>query len=214
MLVLEILGKLQDGLNKKYNPDWKTVRTIDEFQTECMLETAELLECIRVKWWKQSVPCWEKAKLELVDILHFAISGAILKDELVSKPTSLQIKSDLEISSFKYLFNLAINHDFIGIIYTLINFANILKFDIISYYVAKFTLNKIRLLLGYRDGTYKKVVEGVEDNDLILKCIPESSETISLEKDYDISKYEQITKNVYDIFGIPLNQRNTLQSYI
>lgn len=210
MLVLDILEKLQDGLNKKYSANWKGIRTPTEFQTECILETAELIECIRIKWWKHNPPNWEKAKLELVDILHFALSGAMLTKGI----QSVEMPQGVDVESLKILFKLAMDNKFVDIIHVLIHFANLLDFDIISYYVAKFTLNKIRLLLGYRDGTYQKVIEGVEDNDLVLRCILPSATRIRLDEECDISKYEQVAKNVYDMYGIPTDQRFTLQSYI
>eukprot|EP00662_Eupelagonemidae_sp_cell21_P020678 gene20678-4727_t len=92
-------------------------------------------------------------RIELVDILHFSLSGR-------GPPLS---DTQNAITTFRH------KHAFATI--TRLVAAADLNFNIISYYVAKHTLNNIRQLQGYKDGTYVKVNKGMEDNELLHQCI-------------------------------------------
>ena len=46
------MARLQDSLNEEIVPDWKNVRTIQEFETNCIREIVEVIECVPDKWWK------------------------------------------------------------------------------------------------------------------------------------------------------------------
>lgn len=41
-------------------------------------ETAELMDCTRWKWWKKSEFDLQNAKVEVVDLLHFVVSMALV----------------------------------------------------------------------------------------------------------------------------------------
>ena len=207
---LDLLSKLQTSLNEAIVPDWKNKRTVDEFETECFLEIAELIECTEHKWWKHGMANPEKAKLELVDILHFALSGAILSDSVTEKCLR-PLPKKANIDSYKYLIYLAAAHNFTTLIHHLVKLAEHLQFDIISYYIAKCTLNRIRLLKGYKEGKYKKInKEGVEDNDVLLSIIPKNSRVTHLDQpleDDEIKIYKDMALSVYEVYGINENER-------
>ena len=229
-ITLNILYRLQDGLNSDIVADWKNVRTNDEFQTECLLEIAELMECIPFrKWWKhysgeQVNILREKSKLEMVDILHFALSGAILKkyEKISCKQYILSVVEgflysvpaynlrDTDIEKYKSLIHLTMGNNYEEIIRRLFILAKELKFNIFGYYIAKYTLNKIRLIKGYKTGEYKKTNKGREDNEILLEYIPKSMNNMNR---LELEIYEIMIENIYIAFGIPPEHRFKLKNF-
>ncbi len=193
----DLLISMQNNLNLFIDKDWKKNRTVDDFQTETILEIAELMECFPHKWWKKQKFELENAKMELVDVLHFALSGLLLQEEKI-KHVKLDVASVVTIPFCKYLIQLALKNRFNEIILHLFNLSKKMEFDIVAYYVAKFTLNKIRQLRGYKTGEYTKVIHGIEDNEMLSKCIEDSIE------------YQDISKKVYDFYDIPSYERLNL----
>jgi hypothetical protein len=49
-------------------------------------------------------------------------------------------------------------------------------------YVAKNWLNTFRQENGYKDGTYRKIIDGVEDNKLLFKLVEEHGLEVAKEK--------------------------------
>jgi dUTP pyrophosphatase len=83
-----------------------------------------------------------------------------------------------------------------------LSFANIIQMvssvglsslEISAIYTAKMTLNQIRQSNGYKDGTYVKVEDGVEDNQKLKSLVEDfiADETMTLNK---------LTKNVRNRF--------------
>ena len=210
---LELMLTLQDELNEEIVPNWKKVRTVQEFETECILEIAEMIECVPHKWWKHYSEeklslLNDKIKLELVDVLHFALSAVILDGSVNEKVLVIALKS-ADVESYKKLLDLVRSYNFLVLIYQLNNLASLLKFDLFGFYIAKYTLNRIRLLSGYKDGTYKKS-ENVEDNEILLKHLPDKSLLTVLSNPLNkksIEQYKIMIKNIYEEFGIPEEYR-------
>ena len=215
---LYIIEKLQDGLNENITNNWKKTRTIDEFTHNCMKEIGEVMNCVPDKWWKhysdeEKQKQKQKIKLELVDVLHFAISGAII-DRSIDERFMGEPFRKATIEEYANLMRLACCSNFNSIIHQLFILAGLLDFNIIHYYIGKHTLNYIRKLTGYRDGTYTKKNDSLDDNDIILKVLPTLTKKISLDTKLDISEYESTVSNIYDEFDIPEEKRKSLKSYI
>lgn len=77
--ILHSLAQLQDGLNSMIDPSWRSVRTLDNWSLAIVMESTELLDSYPWKWWKNinATPDFDNIKIELVDILHFSLSGTM-----------------------------------------------------------------------------------------------------------------------------------------
>ena len=63
---------LQDGMNSKVNAAWREAG--NEWYRAIWMESSEMLEHYGWKWWKKQQPDVIQVKLEVVDIVHFALS--------------------------------------------------------------------------------------------------------------------------------------------
>lgn len=66
---------LQDAMNKKIEPLWRQQRF--KWHRAAWIECAELMEHVGWKWWKHTEPNIPQAKIEIIDIWHFALSFAL-----------------------------------------------------------------------------------------------------------------------------------------
>eukprot|EP01060_Flectonema_neradi_P008382 TRINITY_DN159_c1_g1_i2.p1 TRINITY_DN159_c1_g1~~TRINITY_DN159_c1_g1_i2.p1 ORF type:complete len:231 (+),score=40.43 TRINITY_DN159_c1_g1_i2:116-808(+) len=215
--VLAKLSQLQNGLNCMISDDWRTTRKPDDWGLAITLECAELIDSYPWKWWKnvKAKVDVNNVRIELVDILHFALSGQMMvenEDRKTSQISAPLMETENAIKTFRHIISLTDSHDFLTITRLVVEAADDLEFNIVAYYVAKHTLNYIRQLGGYKSGTYKKVNEGVEDNELLHQCI----EGITLE---DITAgFEKISNSimtkVYDVFQVDSEPRKTVSHWM
>lgn len=185
----------ENGVTKQGKPiDWR--RCI-------LLESAELIESYPWKHWKNiDAPAdKENIKIEVVDIWHFVMSE-ILK---INATTSNKAIEDLieeinSLSNFSILENpsneIADNHfeqianieNFIKILlnsqdwqemtdsYFFIVSQSGLNLDsLYQLYIGKNILNKFRQDNGYKDGSYKKIWDGKEDNVIMQEILMNDS---------------------------------------
>ncbi len=83
----EIFDK-QIELNERINPDlYKEIhdnairrQRFLEFELALRQESAEAIDSLNWKWWKNSPDDWENIKVELVDMLHFWVSMCTVAD--------------------------------------------------------------------------------------------------------------------------------------
>ena len=146
------------------------------------MEAAEAINSFNWKHWKdiEAQPDWDNARVELVDIWHFIMSEGIhigdtgyaeafldiqpereadadkiieiLEKLLAAAAQSTVDKSSNQFHQVTYLFFQAVAH--IGM-----DVAELYK-----RYVVKNQLNAFRQDHGYKDGSYIKIWNGVEDN--------------------------------------------------
>ena len=64
--------ELQDAMNNKVNADWRNAG--NEWYRAIWMESSEMLEHYGWKWWKKQEADIMQVKLEVVDIVHFALS--------------------------------------------------------------------------------------------------------------------------------------------
>ena len=76
---LLVMLEMQDAMNARVNPDWR--RAGNAWYRAIWTECAEMLDHYGWKWWKHQQPDLEQVKLELVDIMHFAMSDYLLQDD-------------------------------------------------------------------------------------------------------------------------------------
>ena len=169
---LETMVSLQRSHNEKVHPDWD--KQGYPFTRAVWVECAELIEHYGWKWWKHQEPDIEQVKLELVDIWHFGLSELMIEygEEVVDRLVTelIYAMAHVEESEFRdAVEELAAQalagrfsvHAFTSAMLVLpMSFA-----DLFSIYVGKNVLNVFRQEHGYKEGTYRKVWNGREDNE-------------------------------------------------
>ncbi|WP_331774568.1 dUTPase [Sulfurospirillum sp. 1612] len=143
---------------------------------------------------------WENAVIEIVDIWHFIMSllledyktnnkGGIDKlvrditdvhgfEKFTKEPyslgnvSSMEIINDIEkIINRTTSYNMDIYDGLLRDYFTLALKCGVNLKILYKYYVAKNVLNKFRQDHGYKEGTYKKVWNGKEDNEVMLAIL-------------------------------------------
>lgn len=175
--------RTQNRLNKEYSENWKDIVTPTMFKTAILVETGELLDHLNYKWWKKENPLdMNQIHLECVDILHFLLSLLILSDgdyALVSKifeyPDDELIETFDKEKVIDSILNFNENLSKSNPLYLVIYFQKILKQLNLSYdnlyrlYISKTALNLFRWSNGYKEGTYIKNWNNMEDNEHLIK---------------------------------------------
>lgn len=170
----------------------KEKREIDWYRCIYM-ETAELIDSFNWKHWKNInvKPDLENAYIEIVDIWHFVMSAMIEefglntakkrayltfkhflkydKDEdWYKEKTLFYFAEELILSSIKTKDSLDLVASFFELLYKLDNFT---MNEVYKLYIGKNVLNQFRQDHGYKEGSYKKIWDGVEDNVFMQKYL-------------------------------------------
>lgn len=194
----------EEGITKQGKPiDWR--RCI-------LLESAELIESYPWKHWKNiDAPAdKENIKIEVVDIWHFVMSEILrlntiksnkTLEDLVEEINSLSNFSTLtnpeneiaddhfeqivNIESFiKTLFNEEEWKDMTNSYFSIVSQSGLNLDSLYQLYIGKNILNKFRQDNGYKDGSYKKIWDGKEDN-VVMQEILFNDSNITPECLYD-----------------------------
>ena len=193
MSKLEQMLQLQQQLNDQTNgTGWEKGLTkqgkIIDWKRCIYLEAAELVESYPWKHWKNidAKIDRENIEIELVDIWHFVMSEILrvnrLNDNLPISELSIRLEDEIKnikVEQIKddYYKEIEAIEDFIKKLFChfeLVNFTKSffelcqklgLNFDrLYQLYIGKNILNIFRQDHGYKDGTYKKMWNGKEDN--------------------------------------------------
>ena len=170
--------EMQDAMNARVNPDWRQAG--NAWYRAIWTECAEMLDHYGWKWWKHQQPDLEQVRLELVDILHFAMSDYLLQDsdnaavaarieaELSDPRQSTDIRSAIEIMAQSTIAQQSMHFSDFANIMALIE----MDFDqLYRTYVGKNVLNFFRQDHGYKDGSYIKIWAGREDNEHLVEVL-------------------------------------------
>lgn len=111
--------------------------------------------------------------------------------------------TDNAVATFRNIIQLANAYRFDLVTEAIIAAARDLGFNLVAYYVAKHTLNNIRQMQGYKNGTYVKVRDGVEDNVLLHECVASFSMDEVLNEETYLDAWDSIMHRVFDAFGTP-----------
>ena len=168
--------ELQDAMNSKVNADWRN--TGNEWYRAIWIEASEMLEHYGWKWWKKQDPDMMQAKLEVVDIVHFALS-ICLEQEVNSELENIaaaievgfenpektdEVRTTIELLAKETLINQGAHFSIIAGVMTHLG----MSFDeLYRIYVGKNVLNMFRQDNGYKEGTYRKLWAGREDNEYL-----------------------------------------------
>ncbi len=175
-----MIGKMfemQAQLNDATYPTWRTVEL--NWRRAIWLEAAELQDGLAWKWWKKQEVDHQNNVVELVDIWHFMMSGIMTSQKEYTIRTlidnSIEEFEDFHTSDITEVQNLVdqlamltleaywgmafdcfykIWHGFYGLTIS----------DLYVHYMTKNVLNHFRQENGYKDGYYKKIWNGKEDN--------------------------------------------------
>jgi dimeric dUTPase (all-alpha-NTP-PPase superfamily) len=175
---LLVMLEMQDAMNARVNPDWRQAG--NAWYRAIWTECAEMLDHYGWKWWKHQQPDFEQVQLELVDILHFAMSDYLLQDsdngavaarieaELSDPRQCADIRSAIEVMAQSTIAQQSMHFSDFANIMTLIE----MDFDqLYRTYVGKNVLNFFRQDHGYKDGSYVKTWNGREDNEHLAELL-------------------------------------------
>ena len=195
----------ENGMTNKGKPiDWR----------RCIyLETAELVDSYPWKHWKNidANPDYENIKIEIVDIWHFVMSEALrdykvnkkgdvqaLSNDMLQLPYYKDFASDSVSAQLAVFEQIALIEDFMKILFTSDNILDWVDdffkmsgslqtnlSELYQLYIGKNILNQFRQDHGYKEGTYIKQWNDVEDNVVMQQILAKHSD-MSPEKLYDL----------------------------
>ncbi len=219
LVMLQLQNQLNDATNGEQWVDGVTKNQKQINWRRCIyMECAELIDSFNWKHWKDidTPPDWDNITIELVDIWHFVMSLGLEYYNTEKLGTVDDIVRELTDSQYFDAFCLEPEHpddkDALLIVSVIEHFMRDaldgkpfyklsddffesalqcgLNIDILyKYYVAKNVLNKFRQDNGYKEGTYRKVWNGKEDNVFLMEMLeaePMGIEAIylALEREY------------------------------
>lgn len=199
---------LQDGMNKKVNPQWLTAGY--SYLRAAMIESVEAIEHHGWKWWKAQKLDLPQVQMELVDIWHFALSHIIIQHEgNITTASSAIAKSLLEshtevtfdgnkinfseatlVENLELMAGLCVAKRFdVPLFLRIVEQAEMDANALFSQYVGKNILNFFRQDHGYKEGTYIKIWHGKEDNEHLVDVLAETDSNLN---DYADVIYQQL----------------------
>jgi len=175
--------KLQDDINSQINPNWREAN--NPWYRAIWTESAELIEHIGWKWWKNQQPDINQSYMELIDIWHFGLSDILQSsndlDEIVKKITQVNTpstnnllleKSKLLVEIENFMENTIVSKKFNIEKFLLLTQSMNLSFEeIYKLYIGKNVLNRFRQDNGYKIGKYIKIWDGREDNEHLYEIL-------------------------------------------
>lgn len=153
------------------------------------VEACEAMDHVGFKWWKDKEPDLEQLRMELVDILHFELCGALkagethtdrsavahlsgrlckdfdeLEEEEFSKTRMLNLLDEIAVDSLQ-------GDSILYLLMQAFKLCGLTGDDVFKLYVGKNVLNKFRSANGYKDGNYIKDWAGREDNEVLTELL-------------------------------------------
>ena len=183
---------LQANMNAKVDPNWITARY--PYLRAVAIEGAEAIEHHGWKWWKKQDKDLSQLQMELVDIWHFILSEILLRnDDNESSPleyllnaladannlqlieldnTAYKLKETDLVTKLELLIAISVARRIdLGLFESIMRDCELTWTDLFCQYVGKNVLNMFRQDNGYKEGTYRKVWEGREDNEHLVEIL-------------------------------------------
>lgn len=206
---LGIMLSLQDQMNYIVHPEWKAQNF--DWKLAASQEVAEFADHIGWKWWKKTEPNYAQAKMEIVDIWHFALShwkefgyekadvegflGTVKHDFKVDLSLNQAVRWAYEALNTTDYHDLTGYEDFSVALHCLHGTVgiNLSGAQVFNLYLAKWALNFVRQARGYKEGTYEKTwsyekawgegadIIGKEDNEVVMELLLDRGEIVSVE---------------------------------
>ena len=221
--IYEMLTLQNELNNDTNGPRWREGVTkngkIINWKRCITMETAELIDSFPWKHWKSidAQPNYENVKIELVDIWHFVMSyllqhnpldeAARMIDNLKDVTSDIKItqwqndKVDEYLDIFEELMALSLikndsemlQESLIEQFFKACDAVGLSFEELYRLYIGKNALNQFRQEHGYKEGSYQKIWNGKEDNEVmqhILEQKPDITFT-DLKKEL-LKRYEEI----------------------
>ncbi|MFT6269315.1 MAG: dimeric dUTPase (all-alpha-NTP-PPase superfamily) [Alphaproteobacteria bacterium] len=201
---------LQDGMNKKVNPQWLTAGY--SYLRAALIESVEAIDHHGWKWWKAQKLDLAQVQMELVDVWHFALSHIIIQHDGNIPKAASEIEAALQQSNPIIEFD-GVRFDFskntlVDNLELMAGLCVVKRFDVplfvkiveqadmnstmlFEQYVGKNILNFFRQDHGYKEGTYIKIWQGREDNEHLVEAM---AATDSATADYATVLYQALEK--------------------
>ncbi|WP_068545842.1 dUTP diphosphatase [Thalassotalea crassostreae] len=169
---------MQDAMNTKVSETWRENNF--EWYRAIWVECAEMLDHHGWKWWKHQECDVPQVQLELVDIFHFGLALRLMKEsnvDVIAQTLAEELQQSVEHTDFKLaledLASAAVTEkDFDGKSFTAcMALMNMDLDELFRQYVGKNTLNFFRQDNGYKAGTYIKIWNGKEDNEVLADLV-------------------------------------------
>lgn len=190
---------MQDAMNSRVSDTWRDNGY--EWYRAIWVECAEMLDHHGWKWWKHQEIDVPQVQLELVDIFHFGLSlrlmtGASVDDiaqTLAAELAENSNESDFKIALESLASAAVTNKAFDATAFTdCMRLMNMDLDELFRQYVGKNTLNFFRQDHGYKEGTYIKVWNGKEDNEVLADAV---STLDSSAEDFQQQVYQALKAN-------------------
>ena len=192
-----VMLQLQSEMNAIVNPTW--LKAGYPFLRAVIVEAAEAMDHLGWKWWKHQAQQLEQVQIELIDILHFYLSSALVtfgggQDQAVASLVSSSFASDLiEFDGVEYLLP---DNGLLELLDLLAGLAGAKRLELVvlehcfvhcgltwdevfKIYVSKNILNIFRQKNGYKDGSYQKIWDGEEDNMYLARLMNRLDPTLA-----------------------------------
>ena len=169
---------MQDAMNSRVSETWRTNGY--EWYRAIWVECAEMLDHHGWKWWKFQEIDVPQVQLELVDIFHFGLSLRLMTGssvEAIAQELAKELHQGTTENDFKVaLENLAsaavTDKSFNAKALADCMFLMDMDLDeLFRQYVGKNTLNFFRQDHGYKEGSYIKIWNGEEDNEVLAALV-------------------------------------------
>ena len=183
---------LQESMNSKVDPDWIKARY--PYLRAVAIEGSEAIEHHGWKWWKKQDKDLAQLQMELIDIWHFLLSEILLRHDgdqekalssllgALSKVKEqdlinfdgqkIQVNSCDLVSKLELLIATAISRRIeLALFGAIMMDCELSWADLYSQYVGKNVLNMFRQDNGYKEGSYKKIWDGKEDNEHLVDIL-------------------------------------------
>ncbi len=180
--------EMQDGMNKKVNPDW--VAANNNWHRAIQVEAVEAIEHHGWKWWKKQNCDMAQLRMELVNIWHFILSTVIQNTRGSIRFAAIEMISELSQKSVQFdnqhyilakmsllekldlLVGLsAAKRTSLALFNSLLSDCGMSWVELFKQYTGKNVLNIFRQDYGYKAGTYIKIWNGREDNEHLVELL-------------------------------------------
>jgi len=206
----------QRELNDIINPEWKADRTLFDFQIAMTVEANECIEHCAYKWWKKEEVDVKQAQMEVVDCWFFYLSAMIIADYAGYAEENMLLLSGYEPQDFDQDATILASMRFINWVsfeiyacdttevtsrlWDMTKAVGLTVEQMYEMYMAKLVLNIFRQKHGYSDGTYMKVWNGIEDNEVLHEL---------MKRTVDLNELDDMLETLYSAAFIKYQlQRN------